>query len=58
MKYRIVYTYMKYEDDIIEADSVEEAKEKWENEGNDAELFYIEDEDGKQRFFDQTILNV
>lgn len=54
MKYRIVYTYVKYEDDIIEADNASEAKVKWENEGYDADLFYIEDEEGKQVFFNQT----
>ena len=47
-KYRVVYTYSKCEEDWIDANSFEEAKEKWENEGYDAELFFIEDEEGNQ----------
>lgn len=51
MKYRVVYTYTKCEEVIIEANNVDEAKEKWENEEFDAELFFIEDEEGEQKVF-------
>ncbi len=54
MKYRVVYSYTKYEDEIIEANSIEEAKEIWENEGADAELFLIENEDGEQKVFTES----
>ena len=51
-KYRVAYTYTNYDEDYIDADSFEEAKEKWEDEGYDAELFFIEDENGDQVIYD------
>lgn len=47
-KYRVVYTYTKCGEDQIDAESFDDAKEKWENCGYDAELFFIEDEEGNQ----------
>ena len=51
-KYRVAYTYIKYGEEMIEADSIEEAKEKFDEQGYDAELFFIEDTNGDQVFFD------
>lgn len=52
MKYRVAYTYNKYGEDEIEANSIDEAKAKWEDIGYDAELFFIEDEEGNQVIYD------
>lgn len=41
--FKVVYTYTAVGEEEIEAESFDDAKEKWEAEGQDAELFYIED---------------
>ncbi len=48
MKYRVVWIKSICEEEVIDADSVDEAKSKWENNYYDdgAELFLIEDENG------------
>lgn len=51
-KYEVASTYTKVRTEIIEANSVEEAKEKWEAMGHDAELFYIKDENGHEVVYD------
>ncbi len=51
-KYRVAYTVTKVEEETIEAKDFDEAQAKWENEGLDAELFFIEDEKGNQIVFD------
>ena len=52
MKYTVGYTITKVEEEIIEANSIDEAKEKWEQMGYDAELFFIRDEQGKEIIYD------
>lgn len=52
MKYEVIYTYTKTESDIIEANSVDEAQQKWEDMGYDAELFIIRDENGNEVVYD------
>lgn len=52
MKYRVAWIYTKFVEDYIEADSVDDAKEKWEELGLDADLFFIEDEEGVQTIYD------
>ncbi len=52
MKYEVAFTFRKVETETIEANSVEEAKEKWENIGYDAELFFIRDENGNEVVYD------
>lgn len=51
-KYRVVWTVTKCEEDSLDAESFDEAREKWEARGLDAELFFIEDEEGNQVVFD------
>lgn len=51
-KFRVAYTITKVEEEMIEAKDFDEAQAKWENEGLDAELFFIEDEKGHQIVFD------
>ena len=51
-KYRVVYTVTETKEQNIQANSIDEAREKWESQGLDAELFFIEDEDGNQEIFD------
>lgn len=51
-KFRVAYTVTKVEEEMIEAKDFDEAQAKWENEGLDAELFFIEDEEGHQIVFD------
>lgn len=50
-KYRVVYTVTKIKEEIVNARDIDEAQAKWENEGLDAELFFIEDEYGNQIVF-------
>ena len=52
MKYRVTFIRSIVDEEIIDAKSVDEAQKKWEDEGIDAELFFIEDEDGNQVIFD------
>ena len=52
MKYNVLFTYTKVKEDVIEASSVDEVKEKWEAMGYDAELFLIRDEQGNETVFD------
>lgn len=52
MKYEVIYTYTKTGSDFIEANSVDEAKHKWEDMGYDAELFIIRDENGNEVVYD------
>lgn len=47
MKYFVNYEIIVREQDIIEADSFEEAQNKWENMALDGELCYIADENGE-----------
>ena len=51
-RYRIAYTVTKVEYDFVEAQSLDDARELWEAKGLDADLFYIEDEDGHQVVYD------
>ena len=51
-KFRVAYTITKVEEEFIEAEDMDEAQTKWEKQGLDAELFFIEDEDGNQIIFD------
>ena len=51
-KYRVVYTVSRCNEETIEANSFEDAQKKWEDEGLDGELFFIEDENGDQIIFD------
>ena len=51
-QYEVAFTFAKVETEIIEANSVEEAKEKWEAMGYDAELFFIKDENGNEVVYD------
>ncbi len=51
-KFRVVYTVTKVEEKEIEAKDFDEAQKKWEAEGMDADLFFIEDENGQQIVFD------
>ncbi len=41
MKYTVAYTVLKVNEDIIEAESEDEAVAKWEAMGYDAELFFV-----------------
>ena len=50
--YRVYYIYHKVDQDLIEAESVDDAKAKWEAIGYDADLFIIEDEEGNQEVYD------
>lgn len=47
MRYFVNYEVIVREQDIIEADSFEEAQDKWENMELDGELCYIADENGE-----------
>lgn len=47
MKYFVNYEIIVREQDVIEADSFEEAQDKWENMELDGELCYIADENGE-----------
>ena len=49
--YKVAYIIQKYEETTITAENVDEAKAKWEEEGIDADLFFIEDKAGNQTFF-------
>ena len=52
MKYRVVWTVAEVREEFIEASSEDEARSRWENEPNDdGELFFIEDEEGKQTIY-------
>ena len=52
MKYRVVWTVAEVREEFIEASSEDEARSRWENEPKDYwELFFIEDEDGKQNIY-------
>ena len=55
MKYRVVWTITDVREEIIEANSEDEAREEWESECGswdcDRELFFIEDEDGNQTIY-------
>lgn len=48
MKYRVVFTQTAVNEIEVEAESVDEAKKKYEDIGLYAELFFIEDENGCQ----------
>lgn len=52
MRYRVCYIRSVVNEEYIEASSVDEAKKNWEEEGLDADLFFIEDENGHQVIFD------
>ena len=48
MKYRVAQIVHKYKEIEIEADSPKAAKDKWDDMDIDGDLFFIEDENGKQ----------
>ena len=52
MKYRVVYTKTVVDEEFIDAGSFDEAQKWFDNQGLDAELFFIEDESGKQIIYD------
>ena len=52
MNYRVVWMKTTVSEEQIEANSIDEAKEKWERLGCDGELFFIEDEEGDQVVYD------
>lgn len=49
--FRVVYIKSICEETNIRAKNADEAKVKWEAEGDDADLFFIEDEEGSQFFY-------
>lgn len=51
-KFRVVYTRLIVNEKFIEAKDFDDAQEKWESEGLDADLFFIEDDNGNQIVFD------
>ena len=53
MQYRVVWTITDVREEIIEADSEDEAREQWMTEcwHDDDELFFIEDEQGNQTIY-------
>lgn len=51
MKYMVTWFEYKCYSDFIEAESVDEAKTKWEDFGIDGDLFLIEDEEGNQTIY-------
>ncbi len=51
-QYEVAFTFTKVETEIIEANSVEEAEEKWAAMGYDAELFFIRDKNGHEVVYD------
>ena len=49
MTYRVVYIISDCRETYIDANSIDEAKSKWESENDDdGELFFIESENGDQ----------
>lgn len=48
MKFKVVYAVTKFEDEIVEAESFDEAENIWLNKGMDARLCYIVDENGQK----------
>ena len=52
MKFKVVYDVTKIEEEIIDADSFDEAESIWLNKGMDARLYYIADENGKEVIYD------
>lgn len=51
-KFRVAYTKTIVVEECIDAETFDEAQAKWEDEGLDAELFFIEDENGQQIIYD------
>ena len=52
-KFRVAWIVSEVKEEVVEAESVEDAQRWWENEPNDGgELFFIEDEQGNQVIFD------
>lgn len=47
-KFEVVYIISEVEEDIVEAESVDDAKEKWEAKGFDGDVFIIRDEEGNE----------
>lgn len=52
MKFRVVYDVTRMDEETIDAESFDEAESIWLNEGLDARLFCIEDENGDTIFYD------
>lgn len=50
--FRVVYTKTVVEEEWIQADSIDDAKDAWEKEGCDGDLFFIEDQNGHQVIYD------
>ncbi len=52
-KFVVAYTFTRVEEEELEAKNFDEAQKKWEEEGIDAELFFIRDtETGEEIVFD------
>ncbi len=52
MKFKVVYDVTKFEEEIVEAESFDEAENIWLNKGMDARLYYIVDENGQKIIYD------
>ena len=52
MKYRVAYTKTVVDEEFVDAESFEDAQKWFDDQGMDAELFFIEDENGEQVIFD------
>lgn len=52
MKFKVIYDVTKFEEEIIEAESFDEAESIWLNQGMDARLYCITDENGKKIIYD------
>ena len=50
-RYKVVYTYTEVKETYVDAEDIEEAKQKWEDEGRDAELYFIESPEGFKIFY-------
>ena len=53
--YRVAWIVQEVKEEWIEAESIDDAKAKWEDEpdySDNRKLFFIEDEDGNQTIYD------
>lgn len=54
-RYKVAYTYTEvketYVETYVDAEDIEEAKQKWEDEGHDAKLDFIESPEGFKIFY-------
>lgn len=51
-KFRVAWTIHKYEEDTIDAESFDDAKKWFDDNAEEGELFFIEDENGRQIIYD------